>query len=337
MSKRKIYLTDLTTSHPDMDYLQLYAYILSQISEGRLAPVKSSELNGKKPALHTVYWLFEPEKDYTDITDELKYRIHPSLNTSYYQKHPEKYSGDQKNIRLLSDYLTNHKDYLVSSETINERSFEIFRREKFLDREGGIDLLCRLGMSAEELNFYRTSEPMSYYSHQKQTPQNFLIIENKDTFYSMRRHLITGQDKILGLKIGTLIYGGGKGIYKTFEDFVHSVEPYFDHKDNSVYYFGDLDYEGILIYETFVKKYESSKEIHLFARAYERMLNKAEAFGAGELPDTKEGQNRNIGKKFLKYFSPDVQEKITKLLESGKYIPQEILNERDYKDENKSL
>lgn len=337
MSKRKIYLTDLTTSHPDMDYLQLYAYILSQISEGRLAPVKSSELNGKKPALHTAYWLVEQEKDYSDIMDELKYKIHPSLNTAYYRKHPEKYGRDRKYIRLLSDYLTSHKNYLTTSETINERSFEIFRREKFLDHEGGSDLLCRLGMSGEELNFYRTSEPMSYYSHQKQTPQNFLIIENKDTFYSMRRYLISGRDKILGLQTGTLIYGGGKGIYKTFEDFVHSVEPYFSHEDNCVYYFGDLDYEGILIYETLVKKYGNRREIRLFARAYEKMLNKAEVFGAEELPDTKEGQNRNIGNIFLKYFDSDMQKKIMNLLESGKYIPQEILNERDYKDEMKSL
>lgn len=34
----------------------------------------------------------------------------------------------------------------------------------------------------------------------RQTPQNILLIENKDTFYSMRRHLISGVAEILGCR-----------------------------------------------------------------------------------------------------------------------------------------
>lgn len=335
MKKKKIYLTELTATHKNMDYHQLYAYILSEISENRLTPVKASGLNGKKPALYNAYWLIEQEEEETDISEELKYKIHPLLNTAYYQKHPKRYQQEKREILLLSDYLTKHKSCLNTSETINERSFEIFRREKFLDREGGMDLLSRLNISAEDLNFYRTAEPMSYYSHQKNTPQNFLIIENKDTFYSMRRYLISGNEKILGLRIGTLIYGGGKGIYKTFEDYVSSVEPYFADKNNQVYYFGDLDYEGILIYEILAEKYKDSIRLDLFVQGYERMITKAEMFGIEALPDTKEGQNRNIGNEFFSFFQTDIQEKIRKVLESGKYIPQEIVNETDYKDNRK--
>lgn len=333
MSKHKINLTELAAKHPDMDYPQLYKYILSQISSGHLVPVKAAKLNGKSPALPTAYWVTEPSQDYSDVINEIKYKIHPAINTFYYHKHPEKYGNDRKYILQLSDYLTNCKDYLTTTETINERSFEIFCREKFLDREGGIELLSHLGISPEKLNFYRTSEPMSYYSHQKQTPQNFLIIENKDTFYSMRKHMINGQDKILGLKAGTLIYGGGKGICKTFDDFVNAVEPYFGDKNNRVYYFGDLDYEGIIIYEALAKKYKNIVEIYLFTNAYEKMLYKEELIGTEELPDMKDGQNKNIGNNFLGYFTPDIQKKIMKILEAGKYIPQEILNERDYDSE----
>ena len=333
MPKHKINLTELETAHPDMDYQQLYNYILSEISSGHLTPIKTAKLNGKSPALPTAYWVAESPKDYSDIISELKYKIHTSINTSYYHKHPKKYRNDRENILKLSDYLTNCKDCLATDETINERSFEIFCREKFLDREGGIELISHLGLSAEKLNFYGTSEPMSYYSHQKQTPQNFLIIENKDTFYSMRKHMITGKDKILGLKVGTLIYGGGKGIYKSFDDFVNTVEPYFGDEDNKIYYFGDLDYEGILIYETLAGKYKNIVNICLFTDAYEKMLQKAEVIGTEKLPDTKDGQNRNIGNDFLEYFSLDIQRKIMKILDGGKYIPQEILNQRDYNSE----
>ena len=67
-------------------------------------------------------------------------------------------------------------------ETMNERSFEIFHREKFFQREGGLEFCRKAGIEAAKLSFYETSEPLSYYSCSKQSPQNILIIENKDTF-----------------------------------------------------------------------------------------------------------------------------------------------------------
>ena len=97
----------------------------------------------------------------------------------------------------------------------------------------------------------------------------------------MRRHLIHCSDSIMGMKIGTLIYGSGKGIYKTFEDYIAGVEPYFADRQNELFYFGGLDYEGILIYETLCSKYDIS--IRLFTKAYIRMIRKAEAVGIQNL------------------------------------------------------
>ena len=71
-------------------------------------------------------------------------------------------------------------------------------------------------------------------------PQNLLILENKDTFFSMRRRLLEGNETILGIKIDTLIYGAGKGIFRSFEDFDLCVEPYMKAAGNQIYYFGDL-------------------------------------------------------------------------------------------------
>ena len=125
-------------------------------------------------------------------------------------------------------------------------------------------------------------------------------------------------------------YGGGKSIYKSFADFVNYVEPYFKQEENKVYYFGDLDYEGILIFEHLQKEYANQVEILLFTQAYEKMLEKAENIGYQQLPETKEGQNKNAGNSFFQSFSPITQKKMRNILEDGKYIPQEILNERDY-------
>ena len=122
---------------------------------------------------------------------------------------------------------------------MNERSFEIWHREKFLDREQG---------------------------------KNILILENKDPFFSMRNYLLNGHTEIFGAEIGTLIYGAGKGIIRSFQDFDLCAEPYMKHPENTIYYFGDLDYEGIGIYENLAEKFRSRWKIIPFVPAYQAML-----------------------------------------------------------------
>ena len=149
----------------------------------------------------------------------------------------------------------------------------------------------------------------------------------------MRKSLIDGTKHIFGEKIASLIYGAGKGIYRSFEDFSFSVEPHINAAENRILYFGDLDYEGIRIYEKFAEKfaaaYGAQYDIRLFQCAYERMLTKADRIGIEDLPRTKEGQNRNIGSLFLGWFSQPQQTRIKAILEQDRYIPQEILNIQD--------
>lgn len=59
----------------------------------------------------------------------------------------------------------------------------------------------------------------------------------------MRRHLLGGGKTILGLETGTLIYGAGKQILRSFFDFSLCMEPYINCTGNQIYYFGGLDYE----------------------------------------------------------------------------------------------
>ncbi len=328
MSKKKIYLEDIIDARLDKTYCEIYDYIKEQIQAGELVPIKSSKTNGKTPPLVNAYWKIIEDADYSDILQELQYRINTTIDVSYYIKNPQKYVDKKQYVQLMSNYLDHYKDNLLVPITINERSFEIFHNEKFIDRNGGREFLSTLGLSDDKLNFYETSEPMSYYSHHKQSPQIFLIIENKDTFYSMRRHLIQGNNKIMGLEVGTLVYGSGKGVYRTFDDYVKGVEPYFNDDENQIYYFGDLDYEGILIYETLCKKY--NVKINLFCYAYEKMLEKGRIIGFTQLPIMKVNQNQNIGTLFLNQFLDCQKEVITDLLRSGHYIPQEIVNELDY-------
>ena len=71
-------------------------------------------------------------------------------------------------------------------------------------------------------------------------------------------------------------------------------------------------------------------KICLFVQGYLKMLEKAEAIGLEQLPETKERQNQNGGELFYSYFTPMQQEKIHTLLAMGRYIPQEILSIEDF-------
>ena len=100
------------------------------------------------------------------------------------------------------------------------------------------------------------------------------------------------------------------------------------HEDNEFYYFGDLDYEGIGIYENLATCFKEQTEIKPFVSAYELMLTKGKTIT--KLPTTKEGQNRQLEGFFFNYFEGITQDDMCELLEQNLYIPQEILTILDY-------
>lgn len=324
---KRIDLSQLLGSARDKCYEEQYKVIMGKLEAGLIRPVKASGKNGKKPALYHEYWLIEEKNDYKELEHELKYQILPMIQVDYYLSHLETYEKDRRWVLMMNNYLKSGKECLQTMESMNERSFEIWGREKFLKEEQGRRIMKRMGISPESLNLYETTEPLSYYSHTKKTPQNILIIENKDTFYTMRRHLLSGGTAILGMETGTLIYGAGKGILRSFRDFSLCAEPYINSDLNKIYYFGDLDYEGIGIYENLYHLFEDKCWIMPMEHAYLAMLHKAADIE--RLPDTKEGQNRRPCLTFLKYFTPEDRVRIEEILTAGKYIPQEILSIRD--------
>lgn len=311
-------------------YEQLCIYIYKQIERGSLKPVKASKTNGKKPALYHEYWITNTDKntDYSAYEEELKYKMSTKISVDYYLRHLGQYIQDRDWVLQLNDYFLQEQEPVLPISK-NERSFQIWGREKFLQLEQGRKILKRCGVEPSQLAYYETSEPLACYSSHRRTPQNLLILENKDTFYSMRRHLLEQQEKIFKVPFGTLIYGAGKGILRSFQDFSFCVEPYMRAEENQIYYFGDLDYEGIGIYERLAESFERQQyQIQPFTQAYEKMLEKAQA--ARELPMTKEKQNRRISERFFSFFTDQTVNRMKEILESDRYIPQEILNICDW-------
>jgi hypothetical protein len=141
----------------------------------------------------------------------------------------------------------------------------------------------------------------------------------------MRQFLLKSGGSIFGENISTVIYGRGKDIWKTFNDFSLSMEPYLLCKQNEILYLGDLDYEGIFIFEQLQQNFKDSFPIHPFVEAYCYMADKCSEENM-ELPKSKEGQNKNLKDIFMESFSPEYRKRIMDILEAGGYIPQEIIN-----------
>ncbi|SHH72420.1 hypothetical protein SAMN02745196_01205 [Clostridium collagenovorans DSM 3089] len=323
-----ISLDELIKAMKNEDYIEIYENICDFLDNGKIISVKASPLNGKKPALHTKYKVIRTEKDNSELLYEINYSLCIEFDTSYYKTHLDKYEDNRKEIKLLNDFFIRKKHLLSDTISMNERAFQIWGQEKFLQKGSGKTILKNLGLKEEDLNYYDTSEPLAYYSVSKEVPQKILIIENKDTYYTFRKHLINKNSTLLNEDIKTVIYGKGKNINKTFKDFEISAEEHVFNKENLVLYLGDIDCEGIVIYESFYKYFSARYKVAPFVEGYLKMIDKAEELEV-PLPVTKVGQNRNISNIFFENFTCNDKDRILKILERDEYIPQEILNIRD--------
>ena len=115
-----------------------------------------------------------------------------------------------------------------------------------------------------------------------------------------------------------IIYGEGKKILKSFS-YIEEFE--IDEKDK-IYYFGDIDFEGVNIYITLKERFKNY-DIEVFKKGYETILD------IEEKPENiRKSQNENKEKieKFLEEFDEKYKERLIKIFENKKYIPQEVFN-----------
>ena len=340
MAGKKITALEIAKKYHLTSQKELRDYIDRQMEAGTLRPIKAHGLDGKTPPVYKDYYLQEAAVDYTSAFEEIKTVLAPEIHIDYYMKHPEVYLKERREVLQLSEYLTYQKEHLQVPVSVNERSFAIWGREKFLKSKAA-SLLSHSGITKEQLNVYETFEPLVYFSVSKQVPQTVIFVENLDTFYSMRSVLLMKKCTIFGTDVGSLIYGGGNGIVKAMAGRSICAEPYLFQAGNCLLYFGDLDYSGINIYLSLLDSVAADGNIKIepFVEAYSVMVEKAiNGMGIQGLPDTKEGQmvsgirEKLMERKedFLDYFPESILGTIIQILEAGKYIPQEIVNCFDF-------
>lgn len=326
LKKKTIYIDEIEKLYKCDNYINLCEIVGKLLEEGTIIPIKSSGGNGKSPTLYKRYRIILENGNNEKFIEEINFKLFTGFKVDYYRNNLDKYVEHREYILKLSDFLKYKSKFLDITISMNERSFQIWGREKFIQKELGKTIIKNLGLTLDYLNYYETTEPLAYSSIDKKSPQNILILENKDTYYTMRKYLFLNGSNILGENIKTVIYGGGKAVNKAFKDFNISVEGYLLDMENSIFYFGDLDYEGIIIYESLYEMFKNKYTIKPFVKGYEKMIDKSLNI---ELPKSKKDQNKNIKSLFLDNFNFEYREKIEMILKKGYYIPQEIINITD--------
>ena len=213
--RRTISYEELLNLFSTIEYEALARKISSLVEEGKLKIVNKKNTNGRNPMMYMNYSIIEDKDTYEREVKEIK-ALNAALIISYYINRPEEYKKHRAIIMQLNQFMTFSKEKLHKQISINERSLQIWGKEKLLRDSSIATILKNLGITLKMLNVYNTPEPFFYYLHNETIP-SILIIENKDTWFSVRKYLKETGKRVLGLSIGLLIYGEGKKIESSIE------------------------------------------------------------------------------------------------------------------------
>jgi hypothetical protein len=313
------------------NYEEAFLVVGRLVGKGLLQPVIASRTNGRIPPLYNRYRISQQAEDYSEEIQRIKL-LHPYLDHQAYFDDPGVFSKNKKIIEDLSDFLWRNMDSLNTPMSVNERSFSIWGKEKLLKEKYNMlrSILKFREWDLGMLNVYDTPEPFFEYIHQRKEDMDILIIENKDTWYTIRKLMLElDLNSILGNVYHGLLYGEGRKITRVSGRLAEYEKQLNRNGKNRFKYFGDLDIEGISIYLDLIRANKDT-DIVLCRELYEQMLIESEKY---ELPSTSDKRlNAMDLESFLTVFPQKTRKRILDILRSGKYIPQEILNYRRFKE-----
>ncbi|GAC91442.1 hypothetical protein KN10_1878 [Anoxybacillus flavithermus NBRC 109594] len=291
-------------------YEEFAEMVLALEAKGTIEMVKAKGRTIRTPSLAFQYRIHKHllTKDYHRELQRYQNQLHSAIQLDeYYGKEPSIWERDKPFILKIDSYLRTH-DLPCEVTAAPERSMELVGDEKWIDEGGGREVLKRIGLF-ELLRIIPVSDPLMFAinpTNVTRTSQLHLIVENKTTYQALLPALC-------GTVFSTLIYGRGKSVINSIEQFSMQYPIQADHR---FYYFGDIDREGVSIWYSLSKKIPVSPALPFYraclqkepTRGKEYQVERAEA-----LPS------------FLSYFDLDEKCRLSELLVSGLYYPQETL------------
>ncbi|MGM0940276.1 MAG: Wadjet anti-phage system protein JetD domain-containing protein [Bacillota bacterium] len=302
-------------SSPFFDSYEAFAEEVLALEEaGILAMVKSKGRSPRKPsvALHYRIQKAKLKQAHHHLLQQYRIQFHREIDLDYYYQHdPKQWHEDLPYLRQIDQYIRTN-GFPTEAIPIPERSYEIAGDEKWITEKKGKELLERVHLF-DKMKIMPVSEPLKYAinPNQVQEPKQLhLIVENKTTYQGLL-------PAIKQTAFATLIYGSGKTIIQSIEQFNQQYPITADHH---FFYFGDIDREGISIWHSLANKIE----LRLAFPFYRACLAKQPAQG-------KAYQRKREGAEdaFLQWFDQQEQRQIKRLLAEGYYYPQETLRTKE--------
>ncbi len=315
--KATLTLHELERMFASLDYGDFVAEVRSFIDEGLLRPM-GKDTNGMSPPLHTRYRICREKEDVSSIQSEIM-RLGPEFYPSAYLTNLSLYHKHRELLLGLRNYVRDHGSELECPMSKNERSYAIWGNEKLLD-SSLVQGMLRFTKWGNRLNYFSTPEPYFDYLVTGADTSSILVLENKDIWFSLRKLFMEnpGVQRLYGQNFDGLLYGEGNKItrHNALKEY---VEEGFS-SPPSLFYWGDLDYEGIAIF----LKASASFPMTLFVPGYMEMLKHSRE---RQLTTCRTVQTQPSDmERFLSCFDAETAFEIFKLLDAKLYIPQEICN-----------
>lgn len=307
------------TCNGQITYANFANVIQGLIKEEILIPIKNSGYTPREPRLPYKYRLQKPLLN-ADISQEIQLaqKIYNTINLSkYYYLSDQQWQKDQPYIKQIHQYLLENKQLPKEEVLHTELSFQLVGDEKWFEQGEGQTVLERLNLW-DNLTIQKHPDPlmMAVDTSKVQPNQHIyyhLVVENKSTYYALLEEL----PKTMFI---TLIYGQGWKItanIMALEKQLPSLKG-----THEIYYFGDLDYEGITIWH----KLNQIRQIHLATPFYKKLLEQKQSHGS------KNQKRQEIAMaQFLNHFKKE-KEIINNLLTKGNYYPQEAIIENELRE-----
>lgn len=308
-----------------------------------LFPVNSSPISPYgKYHLHDKWTYVEK------ITDELKNQINSFsvLNVEWYASphqnsrnkkstfykdnnfHKE-FEEDYQYLKKLDNFLIQHSLSDLPQASENERSLQIFGREKVIEKTRE-KIFSRVGIRLKDLKVYRTYEFPVFIPFDKECGSTTVFIENEDPAYDLAKRLVeNGTTHFLDKDIKYVGYAGGQALNATLKNPL-TCRIYQEQLEAECVYIGDLDEIGL---EMFFSNKEVLPKLKPWIATYQRMLEKAfETNNFSRLEELNKNKFRKETiERFKAYFSSKYQTMIDELVAmKNTYIAQEVLTVEDF-------
>lgn len=295
-------------------YEQFTSTILTLEEDGILMMVKAKGRTNRTPSLAFQYRINKSKLagDYHKELQHYRSHLHPSINLDeYYQEDPSTWKNHLPYLLKIDEYV---KQYALPKDQVPapERSYELVGDEKWILEKGGKAILEKIGFFSR-LNIIPVSEPLMFAINPTKIDeknQYHLIVENKTTYQGLLPAL-------KDTHFSTLIYGCGKAVIKSIEQFPMQYPVPANHR---FFYFGDLDKEGISIWASLHERQVTSLALPFYLACLKKDPASGKEYQRGRA---------TANEQFLHFFTSKQQQQIRNLLENGQYYPQEILKSKE--------